>query len=225
MTSNRFKSLYNSQKKNIVNLIKKKKLDIDDVHTFLSLRNDLFSFRGSKRPYRVNTGSMSGVFFEWTLQCLLETLIEKEGMKDKLNIHPNYPTSYVKKEQGHSVVNVDLAVTLPTTKGNEKSIIYIEAKTKFVDGFDKFYEESNLIRHHRRKNYSGFKYYYISLQSPSVMQEEKYLRQLNNLERRKELILFNWFKNDDKIKIEALSKLIKFIRNVENHVLWAWSEI
>ncbi len=213
MTSNRFKSLYNSQKKNIVNIIKKKKLDIDDVHTFLSLRNELFSFRGSKRPYRVSTSSISGVLFEWTLQCLLETLIEKEGMKDKLNIHPNYPTSYVKKEQGHSVVNIDLAVTLPTIKGNEKSIIYIEAKTKFGDGFDKFYEESTTIRHHRRKNYSGFKYYYISLQNPSVMHKKKYLRQLNNLERRKELILFNWFSNNEKTKIEALSKLIKFIRD------------
>jgi hypothetical protein len=213
MTGNKFGSLYNSQKKNVVNIIKKRKLDMDDVNSFLSLRNDLFSFRGSKRPYRVSTGSMSGVFFEWTLQCLLEALIEKEGMKDKLKVHPNYPTSYVKKEQGHSVVNVDLAVTLPSTKRHEKSIIYIEAKTKFFDGFDKFYEESSLIRHHRRKNHSGFKYYYISLQSPSAMHRERYLRQLNNLERRKELILFNWFSDDEKTKIEALSKLIKFFRD------------
>ena len=45
------------------------------------------------------------------------------------------------------------------------------------------------------------------------MHKKKYLRQLNNLERRKELILFNWFSNDEKTKIEALSKLIKFIRD------------
>lgn len=222
MTSNRFELLYNNQKKRNMSIIKKKKLDIGDVHTFLSLRKELFSFRRNKRPYRVNTGSISGVLFEWTLQCLLEALIEKEGMKDKLNIHPNYPTSYVKKEQGHSVVNVDLAVTLPTTKGNEKSIIYIEAKTKFGDGFDKFYEESNLIRHHRKKNHSGFKYYYISLQSPSVMIKRKYLRQLNNLERRNELILFNWFSDDENTQITALSKLIQFfkidIHNLKNHI-------
>ena len=116
MTRNRFKSLYNSQKKNIVSIIKKKKLDIDDVHTFLSLRNELFSFRGSKRPYRINTGSIAGVLFEWTLQCLLETLIEKEGMKDKLNILPNYPTSYVKKEHGHSKVNIDLMLNVSCSK-------------------------------------------------------------------------------------------------------------
>jgi hypothetical protein len=213
MTSNRFKSLYNSQKKNVVNIIKKKKLDIDDVHTFLSLRNELFSFRRNERPYRVSTGSIAGVFFEWSLQCLLETLIEKEGMKDKLIIYPDYPTSYVKKEQGTSCVKIDLAVTSPTIKGKEKSIIYIEAKTKFGDGFDKFYEESTTIRHHRRKNYSGFKYYYISLQSPSVMHKKKYLRHLSNLERRKELILFNYFSDDEKAKIEALSKLIKFFRD------------
>ena len=198
---------------NIVNIIKKKKLDIDDVHTFLSLSSELFSFRGSKRPYRVSTGSISGVLFEWTLQCLLEALIDKEGMKDKLIINPNYPTSYVRKEQGHSKVNIDIAVTLPTTKGNEKSIIYIEAKTNFDDGFDRYYEESTTIRHHRRKNYSGFKYYYIALHSPSAKLKQKYLRQLNNLERRKELILFNWISKDEKTNIEALSKLIKFFRD------------
>ncbi len=213
MSSNKFKSLYTSQKKNIATIIKKKKLDIGDVYTFLKLRNDLFSFRGAERPYRVNTGSIAGVLFEWTLQCLLETLIEKEGMKDKLNLIPNYPTSYVKKEHGHSKVNIDLAVTLPTTNENEKSIIYIEAKTNFDDGFDRFYEESTTIRHHRRKNYSGFKYYYIALHSPSNSLKQKYLRQLSNLERRKELILFNWILKDEETNIEALSKLIKFFRD------------
>lgn len=213
MSTNKFKSLYNSQKKNIANIIKKKKLDINDVHTFLTLRSDLFSFRGSKRPYRINTGTIAGVLFEWTLQCLLETLIEKEGMKDKLKIRPNHPTSYVKKEHGHSKVNIDLAVTLPTTKGHEKSIIYIEAKTNFDDGFDRFYEESGLIRHHRRKNYSGFKYYYIALHSPSVKLKQKYLRQLNNVKRRKELILFNWISKDEKTNTEALFKLIKYFRD------------
>lgn len=97
-------------------IIKKKKLDINYLHAFLLLRNELFSFSGIKRPYHVSTGSMYGVLFEWTLQCLLETFVEKEGVKGKLNVHPNYPTSYVKKEQGHSVVNIDLAVTLHITE-------------------------------------------------------------------------------------------------------------
>ena len=48
---------------------------------------------------------------------------------------------------------------------------------------------------------------------PSVMHKEKYLRHLNNLERRKELILFNYFSDDEEAKIEALSKLIKFFRD------------
>jgi hypothetical protein len=213
MSSNKIKSLYTSQKKSIATIIRKKKLDTDDVYTFLKLRNDLFSFRGSERPYRVNTGSIAGVLFEWTLQCLLETLIEQEGMEDKLNLLPNYPTSYVKKEHGHSKVNIDLAVTIPTNNENEKSIIYIEAKTNFDDGFDRFYEESTTIRHHRRKNYSGFKYYYIALHGPSVNLKQKYSRQLNNLERRKELILFNWIFKDEETNIEALSKLIKFFRD------------
>jgi hypothetical protein len=213
MSINKFKSLYNSQKRNIAKIIKKKKLDIDDVYTFLTLRTDLFSFRGRKRPYRVNTGSIAGVLFEWTLQCLLETIIEKEGMNNKLIIHPNYPTSYVKREHGHSKVNIDIAVTSPSTKVHEKSIIYIEAKTNFDDGFDRFYEESTTIRHHRRKNYRGFKYYYIAMHSPSGKLKQKYVRKLNHLERRKELILFDWISKDEETNIGALTKLIKFFRD------------
>jgi hypothetical protein len=151
---------------------------------------------GIARQKNLHSGSISGIIKEWLFYYLIAAAINHE--KDKnFQAHHNYAIPFRwKGKKKHPTVNADIALV----SLKPKRLIYcLEIKTNFEDGFQKYYQEQNLIYHHRIKTYPEFKYHYITFSEPPGI-IRKFLRQVNTLKRRSELWIFPF----DKIRSDEL---------------------
>jgi hypothetical protein len=167
-----------------------------DEKTFSKLfRTPRNSFKDLCREKGLNYASFAGTILEWTLYHFLNAGLSAYRKTRIAEVHNRYKIRYKWKKGNKKVKLVTLDVVIKSKKS--KKIYYaFEVKTNFEDGFEKYRTEERIIYHHRRKTFKDFRYYYLSLFVPPESMANKHKRDLNTLQRRKELYIINVDRNN-----------------------------
>lgn len=127
---------------------------------------------------KLNHSSFGGILIEWIFKFAMDMCVIKNNKSDIIEIENKHKLKCEWKKKGNKSVNIDLAISDKDTK---KLLTCLEIKTNFEDGFEKYFEEQEIIREIERKGYNAFKYHYISF-TKKPLKFTKRIELINSIE-------------------------------------------